>query len=156
MVRNHTGSQSAGGSCKLLGEGLSVLKKSVAMVNKNGSSGKLRIQDCVGNTIVYDGGKGQCWMGLGQGQTWKELGKGVDYGKTLCEILKNQSFKLKIRNVKNSFFKSQFIQRGEMQRLKNMIVDTHGPSRWRSQCVVEYSILCAQEPRLKKVGTNNS
>lgn len=58
------------------------------MVNKNGSSGKLCIQDCVGNTIVFDGGKGQCWTVLDQGQTWEELGKGVDYDKTLSEIIK--------------------------------------------------------------------
>lgn len=32
----------------------------------------------------------------------------------------------------------------------------NGPSTGRSQCVVEYSILYAQEPGLKKVGTNNS
>lgn len=88
MVRNCAGSQSAVGSCKLLGEGLPVLIKSVAMVNKNGSSGKLHVQDCVGSTIVFDGGKGQCWMGLDQGQTWEELGKGVDYDKTLSEIIK--------------------------------------------------------------------
>lgn len=91
------------------------------MVNKNGSSGKLRVQDCVGNTIVFDGGKGRCWMGLDQGQIWEELGKGVDYEKTLSEIIKEPFFKLKIRNVKNCFLKCQFIQRGEIQRLKNIM-----------------------------------
>lgn len=98
------------------------------MVNKNGSSGKLRIQDCVGNTIVFDGGKGQCWMGLDQGQTWEELGKGVDYDKTLSEIIKELFFKLKVRNVKSHFFKMSGYPKGEIQRLKNIIGDAHGPS----------------------------